>query len=217
MRLLLVEDEPDLRAAVTQYLTEDGFAVDGAEDGESALWRIAGTPYDAVVLDLMLPKVDGMRVLRRVRRDGNAVPVIVLTARDAVDDRVAALNAGADDYLVKPFAMAELAARLRSLIRRAAQTVDPTVEIGEIRVDLGARTIKRDGKPVDVTAREYAVLELLLHNRGRVVTRTAIHEHIYDESDPTMSNVLDVYVANLRRKLGRSVIQTRRGQGYVVP
>ena len=217
MRILLVEDEIDLATAVRSALQEDGFACDHAADGEEALFDLTSWPYDAVVLDLMLPRVDGMEVLRRLREGGNKTPVLVLTARDAVADRIRGLDSGADDYLTKPFALGELTARLRALIRRAAGEPNPVIEVGEVRVDTAARAVERDDRPVPLAPKEYALFEMLVLHRGALVTRTMIYDHLYDESDPTCSNVVDVYVANLRKKLGHDLIRTRRGEGYIVP
>jgi two-component system OmpR family response regulator len=216
MRLLVVEDEPDLARALRRALEEEDFAVDVAADGEDALFRATEAPYDAVLLDLMIPIVDGWTVLRRMREAGVRTPVLILTARDAVDDRVRGLNLGADDYLTKPFALTELLARVRALIRRASVDPVPTVAIGDITIDTVARRVSRQGTTVDLTAREYAILELLVRRRGALVTRAMICEHIYDEDTDVLSNVVDVHIAALRRKLGPDVIRTRRGQGYAI-
>jgi two-component system OmpR family response regulator len=216
MRVLIVEDEPDLARAVCRALEEEGFSCDVAGDGESGLFNATSWEYDAVVLDLMLPRLDGWSVLRRLR-EKKKTPVLILTARDAVVDRVKGLNTGADDYLVKPFALDELIARVRALIRRSAAQPSPLVSLGEVAIDTAARTVTKSGHAVELTAKEYALVELLAMNRGRLVTRTTIYEHIYDENDDTLSNVVDVYVSNIRRKLGREFVRTRRGQGYIVP
>jgi two-component system OmpR family response regulator len=217
MRVLLVEDEADLALAVRKVLVEEGFACDVAPDGPEALFKVSSWPYDVVLLDLMLPGVDGVSILRRMRQEGNRTPVLIVTARDALQERVRGLDAGADDYLTKPFAFEELLARMRALIRRSADEPSPVIEIGPVRIDTAARTVERDGDPVDLAPKEYALLELLALHRGELVTRSRIYDHLWDESDPTLSNVVDVYVANLRRKLGRDVIRTRRGHGYVIP
>jgi len=216
MRVLVVEDERDFAGALGRALEEEGFAVDLAGDGEEGIFLATEVPYDAIVLDLMLPKRDGWSVLDSMRRAGRRTPVLVLTARDAVDDRVRGLNLGADDYLTKPFALVELVARLRALIRRAAGEATPVIEVGDVRVDTAARRVELGGLPVELTAREYAILELLVLRRGRLVTRTEIHEHIYGDAADVLSNTVDVHVASLRRKLGRDVIETRRGVGYRV-
>jgi two-component system OmpR family response regulator len=215
MRVLVVEDEPDLRSALTQALTEDGYAVDAAADGEDGLLKAESWDYDAVVLDLMLPRLDGWQFLGRLRRT-KKTPVLILTARDAVGDRVRGLDAGADDYLVKPFALTELRARLRSLIRRAAGQAHPLIEIGDVAVDTAARTVTRGGRPVDLTAREYSLVELLALHRGKLVTRTMIYDHLFGEDEDSLSNLIEVHVSHVRKKLGKDFIVTRRGLGYVV-
>jgi two-component system OmpR family response regulator len=215
MRLLVVEDEPDLLSGLARALRREGYAVDTATDGESGLYKAQSVNYDAVVLDVMLPQLDGWQVLARLRQQ-KATPVLMLTARDATADRVRGLDGGADDYLVKPFDLDELCARLRVLVRRVVQQVRPALEIGAVRIDTLARAVTRDGAAVSLTAREYAVLEFLAVHRGAVVSRTALYEHVGDENDDTLSNVIDVHVSNLRKKLGASLIETRRGQGYVI-
>jgi two-component system OmpR family response regulator len=216
MRVLLVEDEPDLASALARALADESFAVDLASDGEEGLFRASEIAYDAVVLDLMLPARDGWDVLRQLRATGRTMPVLILTARDAVDDRVRGLNLGADDYLVKPFALAELIARLRALGRRAAAHPSPELHIGEVRVDMAARRVYHAGREVELTGREYSILERLARSRGAIVTRTEISDHLYTEDDDCVSNAIDVHVASLRRKLGGTLIQTRRGLGYLI-
>jgi two-component system, OmpR family, response regulator len=215
MRLLLIEDEADLARAVRQTLEEEGFSVDTARDGDEGLSRAMGLDYDAILLDLMLPGVDGWTILRKLRTR-KKTPVLVLTARDAVQDRIQGLNLGADDYLTKPFSLDEMVARVRALIRRAADQPSPLVTIGDVVVDTAARVVRKGGEPVHLAAKEYALLELLVLHRGKVVPRQQIYEHIYDEDDDSLSNVVDVYVSNLRRKLGKDFLETRRGQGYIV-
>lgn len=216
MRVLIVEDEADLARALRQVLEEEGYSVDVARDGESASHDARRIRYDAIVLDLMLPKRDGWAVLGELRSEGSVTPVLILTARDEVADKVRGLDAGADDYLTKPFEIDEFLARVRALIRRAAGQPGPLLKLGDVEVDTVARVVRRAGRPVEFTAKEYALLELLVRNRGGLVSRAAIYDHIYDEDDDTFSNVVDVYVSNLRRKLGRDFITTRRGQGYIV-
>jgi two-component system OmpR family response regulator len=215
MRVLVVEDEPHLLGAVSQSLREGGYAVDEAADGEDGLYKATAWDYDAVVLDLMLPKRDGWSLLTTFRRT-HKTPVLILTARDTVADRVRGLDVGADDYLVKPFDLTELNARLRALIRRAAGHAAPVLTVRDVAIDTRTRVVTRAGRPVPLTAREYAIVELLALHRGRVVTRTQIYEKIFDETDDTLSNLLDVHVMNVRKKLGRDFIGTRRGQGYVI-
>ena len=220
MKVLLVEDYEPVRTSVAQGLREAGFAVDATGDGEEGLWFAQTGEYDAIVLDLMLPGTDGLTILRRLRGDANPVPVLVLTARDTVRDRVRGLDLGADDYLVKPFAFDELLARVRALVRRKYEEASPVLRVGDLEIDPSRRTVCRAGRPVDLTAREYAILEFLAHRAGRVVSRTDIWEHVYDFNAEPNSNVIDVYVARLRRRLeegGRPrLIHTRRGQGYVL-
>jgi DNA-binding response OmpR family regulator len=216
MKLLLVEDEADLRRSLSRALADEGFAVDTADDGEEALHRAVEIEYDAIVLDLMLPRRDGSSVLRALRRAGRVTPVIVLTARDTLDDCVASLNLGADDFLTKPFDLAELVARIRALIRRAAADPSPERHVGPVRIDLAGRRVYRDGDEVELTPREFGILELLLRRQGDVVPRATILDHLYDDDSELMSNAIDVHVAALRRKLGAELIQTRRGLGYLI-
>jgi DNA-binding response OmpR family regulator len=215
MRVLVVEDERELLRIVAQALRENGYAVDEASDGESGLAKARSWDYDAILLDLMIPKLDGWTLLRTLRLK-KKTPVLMLTARDAVADRVKGLDLGADDYLVKPFDLAELLARLRALIRRSTGQADPKIKIGDIVVDTRTKTVSRGGEPIFVTAREYSLVELLALRRGEVVSRTRLYEHLFDENDDSMSNLLEVHVSNIRRKLGKDFIETRRGQGYVI-
>jgi two-component system OmpR family response regulator len=214
--VLLVEDERDLAAALTRALTEESFAVDVAFDGVEGHRLALAVDYDAVVLDIMLPRRNGWEVLRDIRAAGRRTPVIVLTARDAVADRVHGLNLGADDYLTKPFAVPELVARLRALGRRAASHPGPELVVGDVRIDMAARRVYRSDEEVELTAREYGILELLARRRGEIVTRTGISEHLYNDDAELMSNAIDVHVASLRRKLGGDLIRTRRGHGYLI-
>jgi two-component system OmpR family response regulator len=216
MRLLVVEDEPALAATLQKALPEAGFSVDVVADGREALWQAEAARYDLIVLDLMLPAVDGWEVVARLRAGGNPTPVLVLTARDATADKVRVLDAGADDYLTKPFTLAELLARIRALIRRAAGSPSPVLQIGDVQIETSARRITRAGLEIELAPKEYALLEYLVLHRGKVVTRSMLYEHIYDDEEDTMSNVVDVYVSNVRRKLGRDLIRTCRGAGYIV-
>jgi two-component system, OmpR family, response regulator len=215
MRLLVVEDEPDLLAGLLRALRKQGYAVDSAADGEEGLYKALSTDYDAIVLDVMLPQLTGWEILARLRQK-KATPVLMLTARDGTADRVRGLDGGADDYLVKPFDIPELFARLRAIIRRGSQQSRPILEIGSVRIDTAARTVTRDGEPVSLTAREFVMLEYLAMHHREVVTRTALYEHLFDENEATMSNILDVHVFNLRKKLGQEFITTRRGHGYCI-
>lgn len=215
MRLLVIEDEADLLASLAKALREEGYAVDTAGDGEEGLYKAESWAYDAIVLDVMLPRLDGWQVLQRLRKT-KKTPVLMLTARDAPRDRVRGLDTGADDYVVKPFDLNELFARLRALIRRAAGQPGNVLEIGAVQINTAARLVAREGQPVPLTAREYALLEFLALHRGEVVTRTTLYEHLFDEDDATLSNLLDVHVSNLRKKLGAEFIVTRRGHGYCI-
>lgn len=215
MRILVIEDEPDLLASLARALREEGYAVDTANNGEDGLFNAENIDYDAVVLDVMLPKLDGWEVLARLRRK-KRTPVLMLTARDAARDRVRGLDTGADDYVVKPFDLTELFARLRALIRRSAGQGTSQIQIGDLALDTAARRVTQKGRPVELTAREYGLLEYLVLHRGQVVTRTELYEHLFDEDDSTLSNLLDVHVSNLRKKLGHDLITTRRGHGYSI-
>jgi two-component system OmpR family response regulator len=215
MRILIVEDEPDLLRALAQALREEGYAVDTATDGDDGLFKAENWEYDTVVLDIMLPKLDGWEVLRRLRKT-KKTPVLMLTARDQTRDRVRGLDSGADDYLVKPFDLAELLARLRALIRRSANQTHAAIAIGDVIIDTSGRNISRAGESVALTAREYALVEYLALHRGQVITRTVLYEHLFDENDSTLSNLLDVHVSNVRKKLGHDFIATRRGHGYCI-
>ena len=215
MRILIVEDEPDLLRSIAQALREEGYAVDTAADGEEGFFKADSADYDAIVLDVMLPKLDGWEILKRLRKT-KKTPVLMLTARDQTRDRVKGLDTGADDYVVKPFDLPELFARLRALIRRSANKTTNTIEIGDVTVDLAARQVRLKGGPVELTAREYSLVEFLALHRGEVVTRTTLYEHLFDEDDSTLSNLLDVHVSNVRKKLGAEFITTRRGHGYCI-
>lgn len=215
MRLLVVEDEPDLLRGLARALREEGYAVDTAENGEDGLFKAESVNYDAILLDVMLPQLSGWEVLRCLRTK-KKTPVLLLTALDRSADRVRGLDTGADDYLVKPFDLPELLARLRALIRRSASEARSVINIGDTSLDVAARTLTRKGDPVVLTAREYALVEYLALHRGEVVTRTTLYEHLFDETDDTLSNLLDVHVSNVRKKLGHDIIATRRGHGYCI-
>jgi len=217
MRILLVEDEVDLARVIRHTLEEEGHACDWAAEGESALHEALTGAHDVIVLDLMLPIIDGLTVLGALRDAGRATPVLILTARDAVEDRVRGLDAGADDYLTKPFSLDELLARIRALIRRSEAKVHPRLEIGDVHIDTAAHSVERAGRPVPLTGKEYALLELLAFRQGILVDRSTLFEHLYADDDEVTSNLLDVYIANLRRKLGKDLIRTRRGEGYIIP
>lgn len=218
MRILLIEDYQPLRRSLEQGLREAGFVSDACADGEEGLWYATTNPYDAIILDLMLPKLDGLTLLERLRTKDQRTPVLILTARDSVDDRVRGLDRGADDYLTKPFALPELLARLRVMVRRSYQRPESTVRVGHLTLDTTARSAAVDGEHVSLTAKEYALLELLVRRAGELVTRSDIVEHCYDFASETTSNVVDVYIGYLRKKLERPgrprLIHTRRGQGY---
>jgi two-component system OmpR family response regulator len=216
MRILVVEDEPELLRVLAEALREEGYAVDEADTGTDGLFKASAWDYDAILLDLMLPGLDGWEVLTRLRGRNRPTPVLVITARDAVADRVRGLDVGADDYVVKPFNLAEVLARVRALIRRAAGRAESHIEINGVVIDTAKRLVTRDGAPMPLTAREYAILEFLATRRGRVVTKSQIYDHIFDETDDTLSNLIEVHVSNIRKKLGRDLIATRRGMGYVI-
>ena len=215
MRILIVEDELDLQRGLARALRDEGYAVDTADNGEEGLFNAENTDYDAVVLDVMMPKLDGWEVLSRLRKK-KKTPVLMLTARDQSRDRVRGLDTGADDYVVKPFDLSELQARLRALIRRSAGKTTNIIEIGDVAIDTAARHVTLKAKPVELTAREYALVEFMALHRGEVVTRTQLYEHLFDENDSTFSNLLDVHVSNVRKKLGAEFITTRRGHGYCI-
>ena len=220
MRLLVIEDFSPLREALVQGLTESGFAVDAADNGEDGLRYARVTAYDVIVLDLMLPGIDGLSLLTTLRQAHHPARVLVLTARDTPQDRVRGLNLGADDYLIKPFDFAELVARVRALIRRKYAQPSATIRVGNVAIDTAARDVRLANKRVELSAREYALLEFLALNLGRVVTRTEIWRHVYDFNASIESNVVDVYVGMLRKKLerpdGPRLIHTRRGLGYML-
>jgi len=219
MRLLLAEDDPYLSAMLAKGLRENAYAVDIVADGDAAVYQAAVNDYDVAVLDVMMPKRDGLAVCRALRQRGITVPVLLLTARDAVEDRIAGLDAGADDYLSKPFEFAEVLARLRALQRRSRDVRPPEVVVGDLRVDTVGQTAWRAGRLLPLTTKEYALLEILVRNAGRLVSRTDICAHVWDDNHDPFSNAIETCMNRLRRKLDDGLppmIQTRRGSGYVL-
>lgn len=221
MRVLLIEDHKPMLRAIKQGLEEEGFAVDAAADGEEGNYKAQTANYDIIILDLMLPKIDGLTLLQQWRRNGLTCHVLVLTARGTIEDKVKGLDLGADDYLTKPFQWEELLARLRALIRRTHQAKDPVLRILDLEIDTASRTVKRAGQGIHLTPREYALLQFLAYHRGKVVTRSMIWEHLYDEHDENTSNVVDVYIRYLRQKIDKKgfdppLILTRWGEGYMM-
>ena len=220
MRVLLVEDNKQLCRALRQGLEEEGFAVDIAEDGDEADAKARTTNYDGIILDLMLPKKDGITLLKGWRASGIQTHVLVLTARGALDDKVRGLDSGADDYLTKPFELEELLARLRALIRRGHSVKDPLLRVHDLTIDTSSRTVKRANKLIPLTPKEYALLEFLAFHHGKVVSRSMIWEHLWDEHDESVSNVVDVYIRYLRNKIDKDfsppLILTRWGEGYML-
>ena len=214
MRVLIVEDEPNLLRQLKSALEGAGYAVDAASDGEDGHYLGSTENYDAVVLDLGLPEVDGLTVLDRWRKAGHIMPVLVLTARDSWSDKVAGLDAGADDYLAKPFQTEELIARLRALIRRAAGQATSELTAGGVRLDSRSGRVTLDGEPVKLTAQEFKLLSYLMHHKGKVVSRTELIEHIYDQDFDRDSNTIEVFITRIRKKLGPDLISTTRGLGY---
>ena len=215
MRILVVEDHPTVRRSLGEGLREENYAVDTASDGEDGLFKAGSNAYDCIILDGMLPVFDGWEVLKRLR-PANTTPVLMLTARDSVPDRIRGLDSGADDYLTKPFDGEELLARIRALIRRSSGQASNLLEIGNVTIDTAARTVSLSGENVALTPREYALVEYLARHRSNVVSRSELYEHLFDEDDDTLSNLLDVHVSNVRKKLGHDFIVTRRGHGYAI-
>ncbi|HEV7259708.1 MAG TPA: response regulator transcription factor [Bosea sp. (in: a-proteobacteria)] len=215
MRLLVVEDDKDLNRQIVTALENAGYAVDKAFDGEEGLYLGETEPYDAVILDLGLPKVDGVAVLQGWRRAGKTMPVLILTARDRWSDKVGGFDAGADDYVTKPFHVEELLARVRALLRRAAGHATSELVCGPVRLDTRASRVVVDGNPIKLTSHEYRLLAYLMHHQGRVVSRTELVEHLYDQDFDRDSNTIEVFVGRLRKKLGVEIIETVRGLGYI--
>jgi two-component system copper resistance phosphate regulon response regulator CusR len=220
MRILVAEDHPSLARSIADGLRDEGYAVDLTFDGNEALHLAASNPYDAVVLDVMLPGKDGFTIIQTLRRRDVRTPILCLTARDGVTDRVKGLDVGADDYLVKPFAWEELLARVRSLVRRGHGQRSATIAVGDLEIDTARKSARRGDATIELSAREYALLEYLAHRQGQVVSRSDIWAHLYDQHDETTSNVVDVYIGYLRNKIDRDfptkLIHTRRGQGYLL-
>lgn len=220
MRILVVEDYEPLREALAQGLREAQFAVDIASDGDTGLWYASANDYDVIILDLMIPGIDGLTVLKRLRAAGGKSHVLILTAKDTTQDRVTGLNLGADDYLIKPFAFQELLARVRALVRRRYKSKAPVIRVEDLEIDTTTRTIRRGGKRVELTPKEYSLLQYLAMRPGELVTRTEIWEHVYEFHSEAESNVVDVLIGHIRRKLEGpdlpKLIHTRRGHGYVL-
>ena len=220
MRLLIIEDYRPLQQSLTKGLREAGFAVDTTGDGKEGLWYAMGNEYDVIILDLMLPGIDGLEILKQIRGKGQRSHVLILTAKDTIEDRVAGLDLGADDYLVKPFAFEELLARVRALLRRGYRRKNPQIKIKDLRIDLTTREVRRGRQEIALTPREYALLEYLAVRAGEIVSRTYIWEHLYEFNSSASSNVVDVYIGYLRRKVERPdkppLINTIRGRGYVL-
>jgi DNA-binding response OmpR family regulator len=220
MRLLIIEDNRVLLQNLEKGLREEGFAVDSAADGEEGLFLAGHNEYDVVILDLMLPKLDGLELLKSLRRGGVQTHVLILTALDAVDETVRLLNSGADDYMTKPFRFEELLARVRALLRRKYEKKDPRLAVADLEINTLARTVRRGGRDIPLRPKEYALLEFLAHHAGEVVPRSKIWEHLYDWQDESVSNTIDVFISRLRKKIDRPglrpLIQTVRGAGYLL-
>ena len=217
MRVLLVEDDPMIGKSVQQGLRQDGYAVDWLRDGEAAELALATTPYEMLLLDLGLPRRSGLELLARLRGSDNRIPVLVITARDSVADRIAGLDTGADDYLVKPFDLDELAARMRAVVRRHAGRADPVIVLGDLRMNPATHELTRSGQPVPLSAREFALLNALLEQPGVPLSRARLEERIYGWGEEIESNAVEVHIHSLRRKLGAERIRNIRGVGYLVP
>jgi heavy metal response regulator len=220
MRILVIEDEAKIAQFIKRGLKEEGYAVDVANDGQEGHFLLSSNDYDAIILDLMLPKIDGLTLCRTLRKEGNQTPIIMLTAKDTVKDKVKGLDSGADDYLPKPFAFEELLARLRVLLRKRDSRVQTQLKVGDLSLDLLTHKVTRDEREIDLTVKEYALLEYLMRNAGNIVTRTMISEHVWDINFDTFTNVIDVYINYLRNKIDSGfadkMIHTVRGKGYLL-
>ncbi len=216
MRILIVEDDEILANTLKEGLIEEGYAVDVAYSGDDGLYMAETMPYDVIILDLMLPEVDGLTILERLRKKGIETPVLILTARDSIDDKVKGLDRGADDYITKPFEFSELLARIRALLRRASGNRSPVIKIRDITIDTASHEVYKGGKKVPLSSKEYSILLYLVTNRGKVVTREELMEHVYDWEKSIESNVIDVYINFLRKKLSKDLIETVRGAGYII-
>jgi len=220
MRILLVEDDADVARFIARGLAEQAYAVDQVEDGEKALYMAGVNAYDVMILDIMLPGVDGLEVCRRLRAAGSNIPIVMLTARDSVEDKIAGLDAGADDYLSKPFEFGELLARLRALLRRGGATLSATIRVDGLEIDTRSHKVNIDGRALTLTTKEYGVLEFLARNSGRIVTREEISEHVWNQDFDPFSNLIEVYINRLRRQIekvgGPKFINTVRGAGYIL-
>jgi two-component system copper resistance phosphate regulon response regulator CusR len=220
MRILIAEDHPLLGRSISQGLREEGYAVDHASDGAEAFHLARSNPYDAIVLDVMLPEMDGWTILRRLRQEEVSTPVLCLTALGSVEDRVRGLELGSDDYMVKPFAWPEFMARVKAIVRRGHSQTSALITVADLEVDVARKVVHRAGQKIDLSAREYSLLEYLVHRRDHVVSRSEIWDHLYDQNDRTTSNVVDVYIRYLRAKLDEEhetkLIHTYRGQGYML-
>lgn len=220
MRILVIEDSVRLRSSIGKALRMSGYAVDASGDGAEGLWLAKAHDYDAMILDIMLPEMDGLTLLRKLRQEGKQTPILLLTAKDTVEDRVEGLRTGADDYLIKPFALEEMLARVQALCRRQYNLKSDRVTVGDLVIEISARSATRAGEVLNLTAREFKLLEYLALRRGQIVSRSEIETHLYDESADLMSNVVDSAICTLRKKLeasgGSPLIQTKRGQGYTL-
>jgi DNA-binding response OmpR family regulator len=222
MRILIVDDEPQLLEQLQHLLEDQRYLIETATDGEEALDKLFDAPFDLVILDIMMPKIDGLAVLKEARQAGIKTPVLILTAKGDVDDRIKGLDLGADDYLAKPFSAAELLARIRALFRRSAHQVDPILQVANVRLNTISREVTTEGRPIELTPKEFSILEFLLYNKNRAVSRFNLAEHVWgDDFDPfTMSNFIDVHIKNLRQKIGDTgsgrLIRTIRGVGFII-